>query len=215
MNYKTIFIDWHGTLSHSRFWDTWNDTPEHYEKYEAIQNALFRSDEGRKVVHDWMRGLRSVHNVLSYVNEVSGLETGVLEDGLRSSCESMKLSDPSVIDQVQRLRARGVKMVIATDNMDVFRLWTVKALQLDQLFDGILTSDTAGALKTDFNPDGSSPFFGQYMRQNNLKSRESVIIDNSEDALRLNTIGIDFLYVNQSKSLRDHLDDILGTYETK
>jgi len=82
-------------------------------------------------------------------------------------------------------------------------------------FDGILTSDTAGALKTDMDSDGSSPFFRLYLTQNELNRGDSVIIDDSEDTRLLNNIGIDFLHVDQTSSLGDHLDAIILTHDSQ
>ncbi len=210
MAYKTIFIDWDGTLSRSRFWDRWSRDADTYPRYQLIQEALFHSDEGRLLIKDWMRGLRSASNILKYLNEMTGINYDELESELRYSCEHMTLIDESVIDKIRQLRARGIKAVIATDNMDVFRLITVPALKLDQLFDEIITSDTKGAFKKEMNDDGTSPFFDRYLRQNNLKPHESAIIDDSLDTNVVENWGIDFLHVNQDSSLAQYLDDFLS-----
>lgn len=209
MSYKVIFIDWNGTLSDSRFWDRWSEVSDEFKRYERIQEVLFSSEEGRRIIRDWMRGVRSAENVLRYLHEMTGIPMVELESELRYSSEHMKIADPSVINKIQTLRAGGAKVVIATDNMDIFRLWTVPALKLDGLFDGILTSDSAGALKTELNGDGLSPFFRQYLTENSLQAGDSVIIDDSEDTRILSTLGIDFLHVNQTMSLGDHLDSLI------
>lgn len=214
MKYKTIFIDWNGTLSHSRFWDRWNNSQDEYRVYEQIQNVLFRDSEGKLIIQDWMRGLRSVGDVLQYIHDRTGIPINKLENELRYSSENMKFIDSNILDKIQIIRANGSKVVIATDNMDVFRYWTVDSLKLNEFFDGILTSDTAGALKTDMDSDGSSPFFRLYLTQNELSAGDSVIIDDSEDTKMLKSIGIDFLHVNQTSSLNDHLDAIILTHDS-
>ena len=209
MKYKTVFIDWNGTLSHSRFWDRLAYARDEYSRYEQIQNVLFHNQEGKLIVEDWMRGLRSAGNVLQYLHDRTGIPINELESELRYSSENMRFINAGVIEKIQTIRANGTRVVIATDNMDTFRHLTVKELRLNELFDGILTSDTAGALKTDIDPDGSSPFFRLYLAQNELSNGDAVIIDDSEDTRIVESFGIDFLHVKQTSSIDDHLDVII------
>lgn len=213
MHYKAIFIDWHGTLSNSRFWERWANDASKQNLHKLAQYALFEDAEGLLVTKDWMRGLRSVENVINYLHDATGIATAELEDELRYTSENMVFINPDVVDRVEALRAMGVKVVIASDNMDTFRLWTVPALGLEEMFDDILTSETKGALKSDVGADGLSPFFSQYLRQNNLQPGETVLIDDNKELNLVESLGIDFLHVNESADLVYYLDDLIQAAE--
>lgn len=209
MKYKTIFIDWHGTLSNSRFWDRWAKDVNKQHLHKRAQHALFEDTEGLLILKDWMRGLRSVDNVISYLHDVTGIPATDLEDELRYTAENMAFINPDVVGRIETLRSKGVKVIIASDNMDTFRLWTIPALGLEDLFDGILTSERQGALKSEVGEDGSSPFFSLYLRQNNLQPGEAVLIDDNQELKLVESLGIDFLHVNAAADLVDHLDDLI------
>lgn len=204
MKYKVVFVDWDGTLSNSRFWGRWEGTP----RYEQIQQALFRG--GHDLLKDWMRGVIVYEAILQYVESKTGIPYEELEDELRYSSENMRYIDPSVIDHIQKLRATGTKVVIATDNMDTFQRWTVPVLRLDALFDDILTSDTRRALKGDLYSDGASAFFSPYFSQSNAKPSETVLIDDNLDKRAVERIGIGFLHVNETTTLSHHIANILA-----
>jgi len=203
MGYKVVFVDWDGTLSKSKFWGRWAGAP----RYQRIQETLFR--DGRSLVRDWMRGRISYEEILRYVEGKTGIPYNALEDELRYSSENMSYIDPSVIEQVQELRNNGVKVIIATDNMDTFQRWTVPALELDILFDAILTSNAQGALKTDFKSDGTSMFFSRYFLPGGVDPAETVLIDDSSDTKVLEGTGMDFLHVTDDAPLTHHLASIL------
>jgi FMN phosphatase YigB (HAD superfamily) len=209
MDYKVIFIDWDGTLSNSRFWEKWRDQPQHNEKWSLIQEKLFQGEKGRELINDWMTGYVSYGQVLNYVSDATGIPIIDLEKELQRSCEDMKIIDDRIISRIQRLRKKGMKVLIATDNMDTFRKWTIPSLGLESLFDGILTSDTQGVMKSQISPDGSSMFFGHYFNQNNVKPSETVLIDDSLNSKKVESFGMNFLHVSESEPLITHLDNIL------
>jgi FMN phosphatase YigB (HAD superfamily) len=211
MKYKTIFIDWHGTLSNSRFWDRWAKDIDKQHLHQQAQYALFEDAEGLLILKDWMRGLRSVNNVISYLHEATGIPAAELEDELRYTSENMAFINHDVVDRIETLRSMGAKVLIASDNMDTFRLWTIPALGLEGLFDGILTSERRGALKSEVNEDGFSPFFSLYLRQNNIQPGEAVLIDDNQELKLVESLGIDFLHVNAVADLVHHLDDLIQT----
>lgn len=202
-SYKVVFVDWDGTLSNSKFWDRWTGT----DKYSRIQKALFV--DGREYTHLWMKGLMTYSQVLTYVESKTGIPYKELADELEYSARNMEFIDNKAARLIHALRNKGVKVVIATDNMDTFRLWSVPGLALETLFDGILTSDTAGALKSESHDNGTSTFFFHYLAQNNIQPGESVLIDNSRDVKVVERFGIDFLHVNETTSLTQHLQDLL------
>lgn len=205
MNYKAIFVDWDGTLSNSRFWDRWIGT----ERYQLIQRELFININARDMLNNWMCGWTPYDSVLKYLEEKTSIPYKELEDELRYSAEHMEYIDPKVTDLIFRLREKNIKVVVATDNMDTFKHWTIPALGLDSSFDGVLVSDSRGALKSHIYPDGTSMFFSHYLSQNMIKPEETVLIDNSEDAKIVETFGMNFLHVSEELPLSAHLDSLL------
>lgn len=204
MKYKVVFVDWDGTLSGSRFWSRWAGTPQ----YRQIQETLFH--DGRNLLQDWMRGRTTYAAILRHIEDKTGISYKALEDELRYSAENMSYIDPGVIEQVQALRTQGVKVVIATDNMDTFHRWTVPALRLNMLFDDILTSDAQRALKIDLNSDGMSTFFSRYFLQSGIDPSEAILLDDSSDTRVVERIGMDFLHVTEVRPLSYHLAGILA-----
>lgn len=205
--YKTIFVDWDGTLSNSRFWERWSKDPDQQSQYTLIQKVLFQ--DAHDLIQDWMLGFRSTAFVVGYLADRTGLSYEELIKELQYSSEHMEFIEQNSIDKIQDIREKGMKVVIATDNMDTFRHWTMPALRIDDLFDGALISDTCGAFKFQSDENNTSLFFNHYLTQNNLKPGETVLIDNSTNNKVVEKFGIDFLHVNQENSLAFHLAQLL------
>lgn len=178
-HYKTIFFDWHNTLSVSLFWDQWKN-PEHprHDWYAPLSRYLL--GENMPVVMEWMRGKVSAEEISTMLADRLGYSRGVIFQDLKESCESMWLVSDEVIPLVQKLRDNGAKCVIATDNMDTFTRFTAPALRLSEHFDGILNSFDIGSLKFDMD-DGTIPFFDEYLGKNNLSNKDVMLIDDCID----------------------------------
>jgi FMN phosphatase YigB (HAD superfamily) len=80
-------------------------------------------------------------------------------------------------EMIAQLRAKGLKVVLATDNMDTFHRWTVPSLQLMSLFDDILSSFQLKALKSDCGAEGRSLFFAHYLQTHSIHRGESLVLD--------------------------------------
>ena len=106
------------------------------------------------------------------------------------------------------IRENGIKVVLATDNMDTFERWTVPALELEPLFDGILTSVYCGALKSEIQGD-YSPFFDHYLKQNRVRPTEAILIDDSPIDEVVKAIGLGFRYVDHPSRLASLLGEFL------
>ncbi|MFZ1735611.1 MAG: haloacid dehalogenase-like hydrolase [Candidatus Moraniibacteriota bacterium] len=176
--YKTIFFDWHNTLSTSLFWDQWKD-PEHprHEWHTPLSQYLF--GENMPVVMDWMRGRVNAEEISEMLSDRFGHSRGIIFRDLKESCESMRLVSDEILPLVQKLRENGTRCVIATDNMDTFTRFAVPAMRLSEHFDGIINSFERGVLKQDIdeqNPD-RIPFFDEYLKENNLRCEDVVLID--------------------------------------
>lgn len=213
MKYKVLFIDWDGTLSNSRFWERWKNDPKDSPKYHLLQKVLFESKDGEALLIEWMVGQKSHKDILSFVSKATNIDFEELAEELRYSAENMKFIDKDIPVLIQQLREKGVKVLIATDNMDTFGHWTVPALELELLFDGILASDKRGALKSDISPNGFSKFFGDYLSEQSIGPNEAALIDNSMDNTSVERFGITFLHVNESQTATDHMRNILRSHD--
>lgn len=197
---ETIFIDWDGTLSKSRFWEQWRDDTNCSRYYQTISDKLFSDD--KPTIDAWMRGELSAEDVCEKLTKVIDLSKDEILEALRVSCESMVVVD-SALDKVQHLRQLGKKVIIATDNMDTFSRWTVPALRLDRQFDDIINSASIGSFKKDKTDDGSSLFFRGY-----LNDGKYTLIDDSPNADVVEDFGITWLPVDE-KTAVDWLDEII------
>lgn len=211
MKYKTVFIDWNGTLCNSQFWERWETDELKREQHTLVRHALFENEAGVKVLNHWMRGWMSVSSVVQYLHDTTGIGLNEIYDELLYSAHNMHFINDDVIKKIQTLRHKGIHVAIASDNMDIFRAHTVKTLRLEDLFDAILTSDSQSALKREINESGASPFFDDYLLKYGIRSGESVLIDDSESSRSVEAIGIDFLHVNEAAPLEGHLNAILGS----
>ena len=209
MQYRVLFIDWDGTLSRSRFWERWRDNPENRSSYDLLQNVLFNNDKGKILLQDWMIGVKSYSDVINYVSSITDIPYEDLKNELQFSAENMKLIDADIIKLIKKIISQGIKVVIATDNMDTFTQWTVPAMRLRLLFDEILVSDNIGAMKTQVSPEGLSLFFDDYLRRHDIKTNQSVLIDDNLNTQAVEQWGINFLHVDDASPLSAHLRQIL------
>src|SRR6266566_1007325 len=124
--YNTIFLDWDGTLSVSKFWGHWESART--QDHRLIQEKLFRTRPD--VIVSWMRGQMTCEECLNLLSHEVGIERDTMLAALEQSCRTMRFVAPEVPRLVAELRNQGLKVVIATDNMDTFSRWTVPALNL-------------------------------------------------------------------------------------
>lgn len=193
--YRCVFIDWHGTLSHSRFWEDQSDLA-------PLAQALF-SPVGpcRKLLEPWMRGALTSEEVVRTVASATGIDYEVALDSLIASCQRM-IVPAAVFEAIASLRKQGIKVVIATDNMDTFWRWTVPSLGLEQRFDAILSSAERKALKWDVDRAGRSLFFGDFLAREGIGPGEGVLLDDSAEAEgHIRGFGIDYLHIASPRGL--------------
>ena len=180
MTKKVVFIDWNKTLSYSLFWEHLQDKkhPNH-RHLPAIEKWLFV--DNRNIINSWMRGEFSAEDIASKMSQGTGVDSGMILDELQRSCEEMRYSIDDLEDIVRRVRANGIEVVIATDNMDTFSRFTVPAMRLDTVFDGILNSYDTGYLKDDNHPEDSIPFFDEYLARHGWNYADAILLDDSPD----------------------------------
>jgi FMN phosphatase YigB (HAD superfamily) len=91
----------------------------------------------------------------------------------------MKLISDEVHNLILGIKAKGIRVAIATNNTDSFTRWTVPSLGLDVLFDNVLNSFDLGGLKWDVGDKGQSIFFACFLQQYGIDSGESMLIDDN------------------------------------
>lgn len=200
--YDTVFIDWDGTLSKSRFWQQWQNDTQYAALYQTITAELF--SDNKDVSRSWMRGELSSEDICHQLASTSDVSNDVILGALRHSCESMIVAD-GALDKVEELRSLGVKVILATDNMDTFSRWTIPALSLGKKFDGILNSADMGFFKKEKDDTGGSLFFKDYLSTDGL----CALIDDSPDNAVVEDFGIKWLAIGD-RNIMDWLDYLIS-----
>lgn len=201
-SYKTVFFDWNKTLSNSLFWEQLGN-PEHKRHSWNADISTYLFEENRYLISEWMKGLVDSHGIVEKISFQYGYSPEILLEDLTESCRNMKFVSDEVLPLVQKLREKGMKCVIATDNMDTFMEYTVPAMDLKKHFDGFLVSSEKGLFKFDTEGD-SIPFFEKYLKENNLDYGEVVLIDDCIDKSgTYERLGFDILQVSSP-------DDFMG-----
>lgn len=206
MKYRVVFIDWDGTLSISRFWERWQKS----DRYELIQHYLFSVSGNNQLIDNWMSGKINHVGIVNHISSATRIPAEELLTELKYSAERMKFVDEAIPKKIKALRDNGTKVIVATNNMDTFRLWTIPAMKLENTFDGFLVSDSLRCMKQDVKDDGTSKFFGDYLNLHNLSPSDAVLIDDSAD-IKSERFGIDFLQITSTDTLVKHLDSLLAT----
>lgn len=199
---KAIFIDWNGTLSDSMFWGHLQNSQstERRELYKKWEKAMF--SDNKEEIQDWMRGESTTEDWVRKVALKTSTDYELVLAEFITGAKSMSLAQPKVIDFVRELRCQGVKVFIATDNMDSFSRWTVPSLGLVHFFDGIINSYNQGALKKDLAEDGKSRFFEPIFARFKIDPNDSIMIDDSDDkGGSISSLGIKYQQVKSSKEV--------------
>lgn len=179
-SYKCVFIDWHNTLSASRFWGHLEEAaPEGRQLFRRIEVSLYGNLTGLLV--PWMRGGLTTEDVMGAIARDAGLDYDLVLREFIVGCRRMRFVDAAIIGLVLAIKARGRRVVIATDNMDSFARWTTPSLGLADLFDDILSSAELGGMKGDVDEQGRSIFFDDYLGRCAIGPGESVLIDDAAD----------------------------------
>lgn len=160
---KTLFVDFHGTICHDPFWRSLDS-----DGFGRVQQTVFEADPF--LVNDWMRGKYSSEQINELVAERTGLPYDRLWQTFVRDCKSMHIA-PDLLTQITALR-KAYSVILISDNMDCFDRFTVPALHLDTVFDGIVNSFSEGRLKTD---GGGANF----MRHLTGEISDAVLIDDS------------------------------------
>ncbi|HTE58051.1 MAG TPA: hypothetical protein VK694_04870 [Verrucomicrobiae bacterium] len=209
MKYDTLFIDWDGTLSQSRLWGHWKDDPKRADDYQSIQECVFQSSDPDDTFQRWMLGKLTTEQALAVAAAKTGIDYAQLLEHMRHSCQNMSFIDERLPHLLRAVQERGVRIVIATDNMDCFTRWTVPALRVNTFSDDILSSHLVGAFKRETATDGSSLFFGDYLRRHTMQPGQVALLDDGAKNEAVAAFGIDFIHVSLEQPATTLLDKLL------
>lgn len=178
MDIRVVFVDWAKTLSTSMFWEQRPGCRLSAADSARVDSYVFSRTD---LLRQWMVGALSAEDVCSSAGASLGLPAGDLLADLEQSCLSMEFDDPAAVVVLQAIREQGIKVVLATDNMDTFYRWTVPAMRLTGIVDAILDSASLGCLKGDL-ARGHSPFFEPWLSHQHIAPSEAVLVDDSPPA---------------------------------
>ncbi|GAB4144161.1 MAG: hypothetical protein OHK0017_02390 [Patescibacteria group bacterium] len=177
---EIVFIDWFNTLSNGMFWEHWNDKDNQFHEHiKVLENFISQCKLNRKF-DGWMRGKYSSEDICSELESILGIPKAKILNELFHSASNFKINDNRILTLVQNLREDGVRVVVATDNMDNFRIATIPGLKLEDYFDDFLISSEIGYVKKD-EIEGKSIFFNDYLLKNEVDFSRTVLIDDGAE----------------------------------
>ncbi len=206
MTKKVLFIDWNKTLSYSLFWEHLQDEDHPNHKYlSAIEKWLFVDNQA--IINQWMRGDLSVYDVVERMGRDTNISSELILEELRQSCEKMSYSVNTTEKIIKKIKKRNIRVVIATDNMDIFSRFTVPAMKLNKIFDDILNSYDIGHLKDDSQPADRILFFDEYLTKNGWNYADAILLDDSPDKSgKYKKLRFDRIMIDSSKTLKQELE---------
>lgn len=209
-NIKVIFIDWNGTLSRSLFFEQMNnDKHPYHHLLPSIEEWLFRKN--KKLCSEWMYGKYTSESIIEMMSKDLQIDYDLLLTELRTSCENMKLISNEIPSLIKKIKEHGIRVVIATDNMDCFTKWTVPALGLERLFDEILNSFDLGIVKNDFSPEGKPLFFEQFMNKYKLDYSNTLLLDDSSKTCNLlRSAGMQCITIDSNETMINTLKEFVN-----
>jgi FMN phosphatase YigB (HAD superfamily) len=176
---QTLFVDWHGVMSNTRFWSTYQDETLHsgVAHPDVIGDSVRRVFASPEVVRDWMRGRTSTEQIVEQylVEGDDRVATRFLCDFVADECARTEV-DSWLVKALGVLRAKYY-IVLATDNMDCFTDGIRMREDLRCVFDDYISSSDIGVLKSE-DPEF---FFGSWMQRKGLDPRRAVLIDDCEE----------------------------------
>lgn len=205
-NIKTIFIDWSKTISYDLFWGQLKTkTHPFHEYYHPIRDCLF--DTLKPMLNPWMRGKYQTEDIVREINRQTNIPEHIIFSELQYSCENMQFCLPNLTELIQTIQKKGIKVVVATDNMDTFSRFTIPVLNLTGLFDGVLNSATLGVLKEDISSTGKLSFFEAYLHANNLTYDDVILLDDSIDKTgKYTELGFRRILIDSPRTLQETLE---------
>ena len=164
---RVVFCDWHGVLSHDRFWQRLAAADT---RVAAAVAELFADGN---LVRAWMRGERTDQEICGWLaagcrRDGTDLHEALLADVRRFS------ADPAVLALLDALPGY-VRRVLATDNMRCFAEQWPAMGALHEHFERLVCSASVGALKGQ-----PHRFFGETLAELGVDFVECLLIDDSQ-----------------------------------
>lgn len=207
---KVVFLDWYGTLSLSRFFEHWSAEGHPRQASFARLQGWWLSGESRSFLDAWLTGARTTDHFVREMGVLLELPEGEIREELIEGFGSWTLLDNETPAQIAELRARGTRVVLATDNVDAGIRWGPAALGLSQSFDAILSSHDLGVCKGQPDERGRSRFFAPYLEAEGIGPGESVLIDDAAHIAEVvEATGIRFLHAPFGTGPGLHLSRLL------
>lgn len=199
-----VFVDWFGTLSTARFWEsiTTNDRhPLSSQMRTALEDLFVRRKE---LVRAWMKGEVPESEVIDSLQMrlPKRYRDDYLCRQLLRDCKTASI-DPGMLRLVRELK-RHAFVGVASDNMDCFLRATPAVLSGELRIDELIVSSQVGCLKAE-SPD---TFFGPTLEIYGLEPRNAVLIDDCADTCqRFRAWGGHAFYFTDVETLESDLRD--------
>ena len=194
-------------MSNSKFWEQLTE-PLHPRNswFQKIENSLFNNLKDK--IRPWMRGEYTSEEICKMIANDTGFDYKTIFQDFIISCQKMKLSSPRLLKIIEKMKHQGKKCVVATDNMDSFRRWTIPALNLEKYFDDFLISWELKCLKEDFE-NGQSKFFADYLKRQSLGFEDCVLLDDDPDESGIfSRLKMDYIQISSPSDLVKKLEEI-------
>ena len=161
-----VFFDFDGVLCTDRFYSTLEQ--EYPLELDWIGNHIF---SGEKYCDEWMRGELNWHDINKIICDATAMPPGLLDELFLTSVRRMTVN-PILIQYAEALKQKGIKIALATSNMDIFNEITVPEKHLDNTFPVIVNSYDYKLMKHDEN----GRLFDIALRRLGLHSYEGVLL---------------------------------------
>lgn len=161
--------------------------------YNNINKFLFLS--GKKyLVSSWMSGEITYKDINRIVADKFNLDFSYLNEKLVESAKNIEINW-DLINIYQKYRKIGLKVVITSDNMDIFSEYTVPSKNLNNYFDCIFNSYDLKFLKE----SDEFKLYKQIAKDNGLELSEVLIVDDAEKLIeKAKEIGFSTYLYNQN-----------------
>jgi FMN phosphatase YigB (HAD superfamily) len=140
-----VFFDFDGVLCTDRFFAGLK--PDYPQVREWVSQHIF---SGEKWGDQWMRGEIDYRRINRMISDATGISSELLDRMLPEGVRLMQVN-ATLIRWAETLKAKGVKVALVTNNMDIFTAITVPLKQLDKTFPVIVNSCDYGLMKQDEN----------------------------------------------------------------
>lgn len=171
---KVIFIDWFKTLCSGLYITNVKNIGN--DLIKDLDSRLFKNEA--YFFNSWMRGEINHLGMVEAMADEKFSKDYILEQ-IIIGCEAMVFDKEEFISLIKKIKENGIKVVIATDNTDLFNIYVVPKLGLKEIFDDIINSCDIGCLKCDLDHEGQQIFYQNYIHKHNLNYENCVMIDDT------------------------------------